>query len=257
MRPLDPDGSIPARWNVTGLLVCNVLAALLLGSWLFPHTRTLWDRLDLATFQLLNGSLDGPRWWQVAWAAANHRLFDLVPALLTLAVFCAFVLAGDRRHMARRAAAGLAVALFILFARKVVGLDIFLVRRESPTRVVEGAIRLSRIVPWISAKDSSTRCFPGDHCLFLLMLASFFWCYGRIAWGLSYAAFTAVFSLPRLVSGAHWLTDDLVGSGFITLVSMSLLLATPLQGWLERLFTPVARRLLRRWERPPGAPDSG
>ncbi|MBI4878702.1 MAG: hypothetical protein HY812_03455 [Planctomycetes bacterium] len=257
MRHLAPDAAVPARWSVVGLLVCNLLAGLLLGSWLCPSTRIHWEHLDRAAFHLLNGSLDGPGWWQVAWAAANHRLFDLVPAVLTLAIICAFVFAGDRRQMVRRAAAGVAVALFILLVRKLAGLDVLDIHRHSPTRVVSGAIRLSKVVPWISSKDASTQSFLGDHCVCLLMLTGFFWYYGGVAWGLCYAAFTAVFSLPRLVSGAHWLTDDLVGSGSIALASMSLLLATPLHGFFERLLMPAAGRLLRRWQSGPDAPESG
>jgi hypothetical protein len=37
----------------------------------------------------------------------------------------------------------------------------------------------------------------------------------------------AILVLPRLVGGAHWLTDILIGSGSMALVSISLLMATP------------------------------
>ena len=47
-----------------------------------------------------------------------------------------------------------------------------------------------------------------------------------------------VFSLPRLVGGGHWLTDDIVGGGFLSLTTLAWGLATPLHTksveWIER-----------------------
>ncbi|MFH1573306.1 MAG: phosphatase PAP2 family protein [Acidobacteriota bacterium] len=236
-------------WNLSALVICQLSAILLLGSWCYGPTRALWDRLDHAVFSLLNGSLDGPEWWRTIWAVTNWRPFDLVPALITVGIFVVFICAGRRQHLVQRAAAGLVVALFILLVRKLANLDILEIDRKSPSRAVDSAIRLAKEFHWIGFKDSSTRSFPGDHSLFLIMLAVFFWYYGGLAFGLVYCGVTLLFSLPRMVVGAHWLTDNLVGAGFIALVSMSILLATPLHRVLAALAEPTVRKVLGRFER--------
>lgn len=220
-----------------------LLAAALLGTWFLPATRALWDLVDFAVFRFLNGSLrDAPEWWAVLWAAANHRAFDLATFVITLVFFVVFVRRGGRAAR-RRLAAGAAVALFIVFVREAIQIDALHVPRESPTRVVDGAVRVSRLVPWIPCKDGSKKCFPGDHFLFVSMLDVFFWFYGGRRWGLAYAPIALLAALPRLVGGAHWLTDDVVGSGAVVSASMGIYLATPLHALLLR----PAERLLGRF----------
>jgi len=46
--------------------------------------------------------------------------------------------------------------------------------------------------------------------------------------------------IPRLVSGAHWLTDTLVGSLYIAILSTALLLFTP----LEKKIIPIAEKII-------------
>jgi len=77
-----------ARWRPLPLLMLHLLAALLLLSWLWPATRTLWDALDQAVFQLLNGSLGVLGWWDWLWALASLRVFDVLvgAVLLTLLI---------------------------------------------------------------------------------------------------------------------------------------------------------------------------
>jgi len=58
-----------------------------------------------------------------------------------------------------------------------------------------------------------------------------------------------LFSLPRLVSGAHWLSDVLVGGPFLSLITIGWGLYTPYaakaSSLMERFGTPVLQRLGR------------
>lgn len=225
------------------------IPALSVGAWLHPTTREMWDAVDLAVFRALNGTLDRPPWWQVTWAVANHRAFDVVPFVITIALMLRHTFGDGARHAVSRGAAIAAAVLAMLIGRKLGTMPMRPIERESPSLVVDGAVRLSEVVPWIDAKDSSGHSFPGDHCLFLIMLTIFFWVSAGRRTGLVFVGITLVFSLPRLVCGAHWLSDDLVGSVAIALPAMGLYLGTPLHGALTRRLEPLAALVLGRWTR--------
>ena len=96
-------------------------------------------------------------------------------------------------------------------------------------------------------KDASGRSFPGDHASVLLLWAIFLSPFARgwrrwLVWGL-----TLLFILPRLVSGAHWLSDVLVGGLFLSLIAIGWGLYTPYAaracGLMERFGTPLLQRL--------------
>lgn len=247
-----PAAALEARfeghWRPRVLISCLVAAGALLGSWNLAATRALWDRLDVWFFRLLNDTLFGPEWWRATVAVANNRKFDLVSFVITVIFFALFVCSEQRRYLVRRCAAAVMVTLFILGVRKFVDIDLFQIERHSPTRVLHGAVRLSQEIDWINTKDASKKSFPADHTLFLMMLNAFFWYYGGRQWGLRYLWIMALFSLPRLIGGAHWLTDALVGSAFILLIAMPLLLATPLHAFLLRWFIPPSRFVVGRFQ---------
>ena len=97
---------------------------------------------------------------------------------------------------------------------------------------------LSSLVPEIEAKDASKWCFPGDHGFVLISLALYVSYLGardtaKWTW---LACF--IFILPRLIAGAHWPSDVIVGSGTMALAAMAFLMGTPLHDsilrWAER-----------------------
>ena len=60
---------------------------------------------------------------------------------------------------------------------------------------------------------------------------------------------TLLMVLPRLVAGAHWISDDLVGGLVLTLLALAWGYCTPLGGvlarWLQKPAEPVLRIPLR------------
>ncbi len=62
----------------------------------------------------------------------------------------------------------------------------------------------------------------------LLLCAGFIIRYLPGGYGLLAALFAIFFTLPRLMSGAHWLTDDLVGAVSLGTLILAWLFATPL-----------------------------
>ena len=118
--------------------------------------------------------------------------------------------------------------------------------RKSPTMVDKTAFRLSSVIDWITVKDHSRKSFPGDHAttavLFTWMIFYLMgWRKGLLA--IFYAVF---FCLPRLITGAHWLTDVLIGSGSIATVMSSIAFGTPLANTSINLLEKGLKKLSRR-----------
>ena len=239
------------RWNLP-LLVATVGGAwVLFASWYyFSLTRAVWEVIDNAVFVAFNTLLrEGPGWWKALVAITNHKLFDAIPALLTTLWFLKFAFDDGRRHLVKRFAAGAMIVIATVAVNRVTEMDSLRFERASPSLEREDAVRLTHEVTWLDFKDQSYQCFPGDHDVFLLMLVYFFWYYGGRRYGLPYLALAVVFSLPRIMVGAHWLTDDVVGSGFFALMGIGLLFATPLKDTMLAIGTPIVRVFLGRFNR--------
>ena len=238
------------------LLSLSLLATALLGSWLYPSSRSAWDELDKATFFLLNGSLtslgDVPG-WTAMWAFMNIRLFDLVTlVLMTLFMWTP----GVTFPKAEIPAGTVRFAILLLFLLAVRGgfhhvVNAFDWNRPGPSLVFEPCVRLSELHPSLPSKDASPRSFPGDHAAVALLWAGFTLLAVRNRWSPLVLGVTCFLMLPRLVSGAHFLSDDLVGGGIVTLCTLAFGAATPLLRMVSdpvyACIAPLINRLLRIW----------
>jgi len=84
--------------------------------------------------------------------------------------------------------------------------------------------------PGIETKDSSSVSFPGDHSFFLMAFTFFaFKIASRKIDRTIIISLIILFSLPRLVSGTHWLTDNLIRAGFMVILTLTWYYLTPLQ----------------------------
>ena len=230
----------------------NTIALALLLSWLIPFTRYLWDIIDNNLFFLLNGSLSLNFYWRFFWAIANNRLFDLVPAFAILLLFLWWAYR-DLRYVQREQFTTLIVFLvFMGILRWLFGniTDLLQYHRPSPSLVFpESAFMLSLHFPWLNPKDTTFWSFPGDHGYVLLCFMFFFYGYG--AGGFRKVAVISLlfFNLPRMVSGAHWITDVAVGSMVLALFTVSFWFFTPLKyfciPWCTRKLNPVFDVLFR------------
>jgi len=228
----------PRQWRIGYLLGWHLIAGLLLLSWLLPITHELWANADRGVFYLLNSSLEQGVYWQGFWALMNTRLADGVPLLVILGslVFPIFGFSRKQLHGAFFSFIFLLILMWIL--RKLfyeISVDMGW-SGDSPSLVLEPVFRLSDLVPGIPAKDEAHHSFPGDHGAVLWL-----WC-GYITLCLRSMKVTAIsillvllFMLPRMVAGAHWLTDNLVGGGIVAIVTLSWAFCTPLLGGVSRL----------------------
>jgi membrane-associated phospholipid phosphatase len=224
---------------------CLGLGLLLLASWLGGPIRPLWDRLDLWFFRLSNSSLGLNPLWDGLWAVSNNRLFDLVAALGMTAVFFWSGLSSRPGRWSQLLVRALIGALLGLLAQGLIHQYLDL-PRASPTLQMEGSQRLSQLVTWIRSKDASRGCFPGDHGLVLFTLTLYGWRFlqPRARW--TAAAGAVLFTLPRLMSGAHWLTDILCGSIPVGLITVGLYDGLGLAPVIDHRLVPVLEHWLRQ-----------
>lgn len=232
-----PSTALQDTWKFKWLIFAHVAAILLIGSWVFEPTRVYWDALDQAVFFTLNGSLREGHAWQLYWAAANTRQFDAVMALFVLGLYAWFVFTGNREQAVDRISKG-AVMTVMTIAAIMVSKNLLDIDRSGPSLVLDPSVLLSEIITVFKFKDSSGSSFTSDHATGMFITTTLMWYYGGRKLGIPMLLLTVYWLLPRMVVGAHWLTDSIVGSLSLSTIMLAWLLATPLHSWLLRAIQP-------------------
>jgi membrane-associated phospholipid phosphatase len=218
-------------WKGRAIFILHSIIALLLITWLLPTSRAIWDILDEATFIQLNKWIQNNPFWQTFWALANHRytdwLFDIV-----ILLFVGHYLSSAPKHLKARRLAEIIfcigiTALTIILINRGIFKYFVVYSRKSPSLTTPMATILSKVIPWISIKDSAKNSFPGDHAttaiFFIISMGILLDRKSKIL-----AFLTGIFFiLPRLIVGAHWLTDVVIGSLTIALFIISWTFYTP------------------------------
>lgn len=219
------------------LLSSCLMGGLLALSWAALPGHGPWDRWDLALFLQVNGWLGESSRWADLVAITNNRLFDLVALACMGGILAVCFFRADGQARRRLVAMGFVMMLGALAINQFGHL--LPVSRTSPTLMVDGALRVSEISA-IPTKDSAGDSFPGDHALFLMIFAGFALRYLPRWAGVVAVLMVPLFSAPRILAGAHWLTDVYVGALSLALICLPLLLLTPLS---DRLIDRIAPRL--------------
>lgn len=209
----------------------------------------MWDQLDTWVFYTFNGSLAEGHSWQLFWAIANTRMFDTAGGIIILSLYAVFVFSGTRTQAIERIAIGVLMTAATL---ATIALAKFTLDhgRAGPSLTLEPSILLRDIITDFKFKDRSGSSFPGDHAIIMMMVTGFIWFYAGRLFGLLMLVFSICFILPRLVVGAHWLTDNLVGSAVASLLALGWLLATPLHLKIIHLLSPYIEKMAHALERP-------
>ncbi len=229
-------------WSAGRVASWTLAAFLLLGSWFWPVSRAAWDIFDLGCFQALNATVAWGYPWAVYWALTGDNLFDIVVALIVLGAFFRHILCKGRGYCHRGIGLGIVTAAILLV---VLGLQRELISwpRPSPSLVVGEYHSIRQTVPWSRAKEDSPSSFPGDHATVIMIMLVLWWpAFGR-RMGCGLLFLTVIFSLPRMAAGAHWMSDALVGGGFVVFLILGFFYGTPL-GWrMYQLVLPLATRI--------------
>lgn len=225
------------RW--AALACCNALGAAMFLSWLFLPAHGFWQPLDDGVFFAFQKLIAQSTAFTYFVAFTNLRPFDAVAFLCMLAIYLYHFRKADARGRRWMVAMGLSMMVAVVLAKQCDMLMHF--ERLSPTKyfIEQGvpALKVSTLTGWPS-KDASGMSFPGDHGMMLIIFAAFMLRYYGKKTAAAAVAVAVIFSLPRMMSGAHWMTDVVVGAGSIACVVLSWMLLTPVSdniiAWFEK-----------------------
>lgn len=219
-------------WHLSGLIWSFAIAGLLILSYLAPLTHPAWAALDTRVALALNSLVATSHPAQLLWAFGNRRVFDYISGAVLLMVVGHYVMAGTNAprttRIARMAISCVMLVALVALTRQFLFHD---VSRNSPSIVLSHFTILSDHVTF-HVKDHSGQSFPGDHATVLATFTFLLWAFAGWRYGLVSASLAALFALPRLVSGAHWLSDDIVGGVVTALVTVPIIVFTPCGNYL-------------------------
>ena len=226
-----------------GLYLAPLLGALIALSWSLLPGHGAWARWDMGIFYGFNALIADPGPWRLILAIINHRLFDLVSLSCMMAMLLTLFVRSDAQGRARWVAIALLMVITALLLNRIGHL--IPIERASPTLSMPGALRLTTLIDF-PTKDSSGDSFPGDHGLMLMIFAAFMLRFAPRGMGMIACAMVVVFTLPRIMVGAHWFTDIYMGSLSLCLILLPWLLQTPLCERVLAWLTPPMASLLGR-----------
>jgi len=216
------------------ILLLNAAGFALFLSWYLPANHGFWFPLDSGIFLFFNQLLAKSQAFLWLVAITNNRAFDGFSLLAMGCLMLSFWRKEDAAGRRRIIAIGLVMLLIAVVVNQLAQ-GLMPVKRSSPSLYFPNINRVSELLH-ISTKDASKDSFPGDHGMMLLIFSAFMLRYfGKKAFGVA-LIIVVVFAFPRVMIGAHWLTDIVVGSLSAVLIGLPWVLMTPLSDRLIALF---------------------
>lgn len=216
------------------ILLLNAAGLALFLSWFLPVNHGFWLPLDTGIFHFFNQQLVKSQAFLWLVAITNNRAFDGCSLLAMGGLMLSFWLKEDATGRRRIIIIGLVMLLTAVVINQLAQ-GLMPVKRSSPTLSFPDVYRVSELLH-ISTKDASKDSFPGDHGMMLLIFSAFMLRYfGKKAFFIG-LVIVVVFAFPRVMIGAHWLTDIAVGSLSAVLIGLPWCLMTPLSDRLIAVF---------------------
>lgn len=222
-------------------LSLHLIALCLIIVFCLDPLHSFWQSIDEWVFLSLNSSsIDHPI-QQLFWALANTKITDFLTAVFLIGSFILYAFEAEDEDRIKRLSELLYTGLWIVCTIAVCKLFIspFLeaagAARESPSALFDNCHLLSAAVPWMKIKDMAFNCFPADHAVVVFQWCSFFSFFAGLRRGVFITVIAIIFLIPRLISGAHWISDIAVGSISVVFISVAWGLCSPLLGYGLRL----------------------
>lgn len=168
--------------------------------------------LDTAVFLFLNKNLLNHSFAQHFWGILSHKheSWINIVVMLSLNFLAVFMIPKDKRSKA------IAITIYcwlsfqvIILVNTLIFQKILQINRNSPSVVIGNAIKLSVVLNNLNLKDYSHNCFPAGHALVLMYWALFINLYAPRIMMVLVGLVCFLFTMPRMITGAHWLSDTL------------------------------------------------
>jgi Kdo2-lipid A phosphotransferase len=241
-----------SSWNIKALILGHLLVAFIMIL-LFPSPNTsVFSSIDRGMFHFLNGWIQDSFFFQNFWAMANHRMADWVEDIIFFLFFVWIIKSAPKPARIRKMAECFFIlafsALVIFISKKFIFSSFFHISRKSPTLVVDTFTYLPEKITWLKIKAKSYTSFPGDHATTALLSIVGFFYLARGNWKIQ--TLTTLYGifliLPRMVVGAHWISDTLLGSGSTVLIFSLWSFCSPFSSTLitgiEKLFLGMKKK---------------
>jgi len=216
------------------ILLLNAAGLALFLCWYLPVNHGFWFPLDATIFHFFNQQLVKSDAFLWLVALTNNRAFDACSLLAMGCLMLSFWLKEDKTGRRRIIIIGLTMLLAAVVINQLAQ-HLVPVKRASPSLSFPNIYRVSELLH-ISTKDASKDSFPGDHGMMLLIFSGFMLRYfGKKAFGIA-LLIVVIFAFPRVMIGAHWLTDIVVGSLSAVLIGLPWVLMTPMSDKIIALF---------------------
>lgn len=212
------------RRNLPFIIFFNLLGIALFLSWFLPVNHGYWFTVDSAIFFFFNRHLATDPSFLHLVAITNNRAFDVISLIAMGLLYLSFYLKQDAAGRRRLLITGVVMLLTAVVLNQLGHL--LPVKHPSPSLSFENINRVSTLTG-IPTKDASSDSFPGDHGMMLMIFTCFMLRYFNRRAFVVALLITLIFSLPRVMIGAHWFTDIAVGSLSVVLVGASWCLMTP------------------------------
>ena len=228
------------------ILTLNLLGVLLFFTWFHADVNSFWPVVDKNVFFTFNQLLGENEAFRYLVAFTNLRFFDVFGFLAMFMVFLFHFVKMDKAHRRWMICMGVTMLLTAVIAKQFNMTFDF--DRPSPTlhfsALGENVLYVSKLTDW-PAKDWSKSCFPGDHGMCLIIFCVYMLRYFGVKSFLIGLVITVLFSMPRIMSGAHWVSDIAVGAVTVNLIVLSWMLLTPASDFVISMLMK-----LLRWNKP-------
>lgn len=172
--------------------------------------------IDTQAFIFLNSSLIDHPTLQSFWGMLNHKWEASINLMMAFLINLITILA-TRDPRVRKLRFFQLLYFWICFEIGFLIQDWFFhtwlhLKRLSPSLVITPVLRLSQVLHNPLIKDFSEHSFPSGHAFAMIYWSAFTYLCSPRKVGILALCLGIFLCLPRLVSGAHWLSDVLFGA---------------------------------------------
>lgn len=214
-------------------IVSHVQFTLALFLWFTEPFHHLLREGEIEIFYLLNQTLN-TKFMQHFWGILNHRSEGSINLILAgiISIIAVIKTPENKRYTTILQT----IYFWILFQfgfmlQNWLAVEYFQFVRHSPSLVLDNVNMLSQLLHNSRIKDFSFNSFPGGHAFAMIYWGAFMYIIAPKRIGQLSLALACFFCLPRLFSGAHWVSD-VVFSAMLALIWLSLSINIPCYSFL-------------------------